>query len=1664
MAFLPDNLRLELKSIYDSNLVQLASYKKDVNIHLVPSDSATHYSVITTSAHSNIDTHITLYSEDSEIEVASFSSNSINFGNDTLLRGNLVVFGSVLALGYDVLTHEEDKNNFILHNYGSSAEKGVNSATEKNIAYLNNLSSTTSNSIISYILTDLANMEETLGISQLTSFQNNMFTINDFENLFAVKTLDDFNQGLSNHFIVNDEYTPSSNTKQYNTIINGSLIASNLHTNIITADALYATQFYGDASQMYNVNREHFNTNELPETSQSSNQYFTYARAGIIAYSSNADISNYISSLYQSYNNLLDTQEQDTSNFIISFQSNLLANYATYSNNFSDYLAQRTGMTEHILYTSNKNLTTYFTTSSNALINLNATSSKNISNYILNSSNIITGNTRNSVTNVQDYADNTCNILFQNLQGFLASYKSSIVQTSNASETFRASSNINTSNSISSTQKQLLFFNSQSNIDANLITNRTSNTLKTYTTTQAAQTRDYLRSTSNNIINYANTSFRILNLHKQTTSNNVLHSLRYATTNLSNYIKSNSNHVAQTTNTTYKSMNDLIYNTSTYFNTAFQSIRDYSNLSMYNTSNTIQNVSNIILNQAATFMHQQTTDNRAFLDTMEIKFDKLMHALTTDDVPMLPQAQAKNVYYTRDLFNSSVSQQTLDNLQNAYTHSGSNSIIKNNMHNNDLTVAGKVTAHNLVVYNDAAFKISVYDTERVEIQNWSNSASAAVTFYNHSSAPANIINVMNDKNENIFLLQNNGSIGIKTANPAYTLDASAVIAGDYFHGSGKFLTNVNLVDKTTADLPEADEDEASALYFRSSRVSEILATSNLETSNFIATQIQTMHIPVHSNLILTTSNLLADMTSYANIQFSNYTIHASNEVFTYIINAPADQWQHAIRTSNVLKEYIQAFDAGQSNYITNTTSDSGAAIKRSQTTVAYYLDLTSNNIQNFQNNQLTSHHNHISNHSNILSTRMNAIISDHSNLVSGLSNLVASLYLSNYVGATSAALTSHINSVSTYHSNFMDITSNNLVSITKINAATLLAIYNAGDLYHYSHTYDPNILHINFKDKKILNGINSDHFRIFSASESSNFIDIYPVMDNFTSISYVPNYSSLNAYAFNASPQLHVYVSNEYEIKKLMNALNSSQPIGIHFAFNSQNIDNASIYSLGNTDSLNLGITITTSQVCVSIGNTEFFASTTAIMANTWYIVDIILNKTDTANIFVGIYINSEVQQIYPTNTGVYANNFMYQQGDNVLMYIGKSDVKIQDFRIYSKSTIDDVIYDIHNVLFKGLNNPEYTITSNVIVDALRWVQSSNYTSNYFSPLGRYITYSGDVAIGKKDAPQATLDVYTDDPGMYSIKTNNPIWVQSATLASSDLRIKTNIRDFQPHEALNQILAIQPKTYQYIHNDKKVFGFSAQQIRSVIPNAVSLHTNSIPSINTVGVLYDINYIKLQNNVKHNLTIPSTVALYYQDEVYYEEIEAIIDDTTFKIANKSAIPNAAIFVYGTIIQDFHTLDKNYIYTLNVCATQDLYRMHEALASNLDAFIFISSYEKPLIYDSQTQALYNDVSDTKDHMTSSALVIQDADKVTRRAKGMLEQIDYNLNSLNLTQALSLSTIVSTLMNDIYACENQNKPVIEENLNVFAKFNDRIQGLNTMQTDIDSINTILQKHNMK
>ena len=155
------------------------------------------------------------------------------------------------------------------------------------------------------------------------------------------------------------------------------------------------------------------------------------------------------------------------------------------------------------------------------------------------------------------------------------------------------------------------------------------------------------------------------------------------------------------------------------------------------------------------------------------------------------------------------------------------------------------------------------------------------------------------------------------------------------------------------------------------------------------------------------------------------------------------------------------------------------------------------------------------------------------------------------------------------------------------------------------------------------------------------------------------------------------------------------------------------------------------------------------------------------------------------------------------------------------------------------------------------------------------------------------------------------------------------------------ILAIEPTTYKYIDKvakgDKKVYGFIAQQIKEVLPDAVSLQPEYIPNIMLLAD-YDNEIITLPSQpTKVIIKLNDKIRCYDKDNnnVNVEVIEII--DThpllTFKIKHHNPssdfkYTDNKIFVSGTEVDDFHTISKEYIFTLNVCATQELHRRIEA----------------------------------------------------------------------------------------------------------------------------------------
>jgi hypothetical protein len=214
------------------------------------------------------------------------------------------------------------------------------------------------------------------------------------------------------------------------------------------------------------------------------------------------------------------------------------------------------------------------------------------------------------------------------------------------------------------------------------------------------------------------------------------------------------------------------------------------------------------------------------------------------------------------------------------------------------------------------------------------------------------------------------------------------------------------------------------------------------------------------------------------------------------------------------------------------------------------------------------------------------------------------------------------------------------------------------------------------------------------------------------------------------------------------------------------------------------------------------------------------------------------------------------------------------------------------------------------------------------STTGGYLTSTGaGTGIGSSD--------------VVSIKSTNFVWSTGGFIATSDIRIKTNIHDMEDPQCLAIINSIEPKTYEYIdklsRGNNTVYGFIAQQVRSVLPPAVTIQKDFIPNIYCVasrnGSQFIIRDPSGEKDLSGLLQTGDNVKLYDTSNNPIQIIVESIDSSnsfTFRRVSESdkLLIDSEYFVYGKEVDDFHALNKDYIFTINVCATQELSRKVDA----------------------------------------------------------------------------------------------------------------------------------------
>jgi hypothetical protein len=193
-------------------------------------------------------------------------------------------------------------------------------------------------------------------------------------------------------------------------------------------------------------------------------------------------------------------------------------------------------------------------------------------------------------------------------------------------------------------------------------------------------------------------------------------------------------------------------------------------------------------------------------------------------------------------------------------------------------------------------------------------------------------------------------------------------------------------------------------------------------------------------------------------------------------------------------------------------------------------------------------------------------------------------------------------------------------------------------------------------------------------------------------------------------------------------------------------------------------------------------------------------------------------------------------------------------------------------------------------------------------------------------------------PVNISLYASDYVWAVGY-IASSDRRIKKNFEEIRDEEALEKIRALKPTTYQYVDEEtkgsKRVFGFIAQEVGEVLPHAVSTSREVIPDIYALGSIDADGRVVLDSGKTHNLAIGDVVRIYKESVQTPEdyEVSAVGNSSYFKIKNWGKV-TSRVFIYGRLVDDFHTLDKNAVFTVGVAAIQDLDRQVRTLTQRLE----------------------------------------------------------------------------------------------------------------------------------
>jgi hypothetical protein len=294
-------------------------------------------------------------------------------------------------------------------------------------------------------------------------------------------------------------------------------------------------------------------------------------------------------------------------------------------------------------------------------------------------------------------------------------------------------------------------------------------------------------------------------------------------------------------------------------------------------------------------------------------------------------------------------------------------------------------------------------------------------------------------------------------------------------------------------------------------------------------------------------------------------------------------------------------------------------------------------------------------------------------------------------------------------------------------------------------------------------------------------------------------------------------------------------------------------------------------------------------------------------------------------------------------------NIKCTQIDIGTKTSISDKTITLNNTNDTSLSKIIFNYNSSTILEYGSISYSNGLMTFYNRPVsettnGFYFSGASFVGIGinpEKGIPLKVASGTTSLTGNYyylttstSITSSNKTWtnvsayfdshilVNGDIVITSDNRIKNNINDINSKKSLDLISKINPKSFKYIDfvekGDKNNYGFIAQDIKKIIPEAVGYKKENIPNIFKLFNVKD-DIIETTEDLTSQLSINDNIKIINKDN---KEDYKILKISSNQIKIDKKIEGDKCFIYGKEIDDFHILDKDIIFTLNVSATQEL----------------------------------------------------------------------------------------------------------------------------------------------